>query len=162
MTMGSNKSQEWRATWHNLSETNDHNKPRHEMQQQEKEGRREKEREKGSLEQSRGMGIRIQIGLGIGIGLRRRSEAVVVSLEFKDGGPCGGGVAAWRASLKRLLLKRIFISISFGIARRNDRTTYQGDANDGKRRLDGFGGWNGKWNQLLNFPQSRRSDLRRK
>lgn len=50
MTMGSNKSQEWRATWHNLSETNDHNKPRHEMQQQEKEGGREKERGKGSLE----------------------------------------------------------------------------------------------------------------
>lgn len=50
MTIGSNKSQEWRATWHNLSETNDHNKPKHEMQQQEKEGGREKERGKGSLE----------------------------------------------------------------------------------------------------------------
>lgn len=49
MTMGSNKSQEWRATWHNLSGTNDHNKPKHEMQQQEKERRREKERGKEAL-----------------------------------------------------------------------------------------------------------------
>lgn len=50
--------------------------------------------------------------------------------------------APCRVALKRLLVKRIFISISCAVA----------------RWCEGFGRWNGKWNQLLNFPQSRRSE----
>lgn len=126
LTMASNKSQECQATWHNLSQTNDRNKPRHEMENAK-------------------LGMEMEMAMGIRMGRRSVWESSFNSrmtaplarawLGTRRAAPC-------RVALKRLLVKRIFISISCAVA----------------RWCEGFGRWNGKWNQLLNFPQSRRSE----
>jgi len=76
LAMASNKSQEWQATWHNLSQTNDHNKPWHEIERDlKKKGTRNRHRNRNRN--------RHRFCENRGIERGDESRSIRVSLEFK-------------------------------------------------------------------------------